>query len=126
MPPLANRFRAIDVLRGLTVALMIVVNMQIGPGRSYVPLLHSPWNGLTPTDVVFPTFLFVVGAALSFTLGKYAALGDAAFLRKVATRTALIFLCGFLLYWFPFFTIDSAGRPVTHSSRRSASRRRWP
>jgi predicted acyltransferase len=109
MPPLANRFRAIDVLRGLTVALMIVVNMQIGPGRSYVPLLHAPWNGLTPTDVVFPTFLFVVGAALSFTLGKYAALGDAAFLRKVATRTALIFLCGFLLYWFPFFKADTTG-----------------
>ncbi|HEY2400917.1 MAG TPA: heparan-alpha-glucosaminide N-acetyltransferase domain-containing protein [Steroidobacteraceae bacterium] len=109
MPPLANRFRAIDVLRGLTVALMIVVNMQIGPGRSYVPLLHAPWNGLTPTDVVFPTFLFVVGAALSFTLGKYAALGDAAFLRKVATRTALIFLCGFLLYWFPFYKADTTG-----------------
>ena len=68
---------------------MIVVNMQIGLGRSYPPLLHAPWNGLTPTDVVFPTFLFVVGAALSFTLGKYAALGDAAFLRKVATRAAL-------------------------------------
>ena len=109
MPPLVNRFRAIDVLRGLTLALMIVVNMQIGPGRSYVPLLHSAWNGLTPTDVVFPTFLFVVGAALSFTLGKYAALGNAAFLRKVATRTALIFLCGFLVYWFPFFTVDANG-----------------
>jgi len=81
---------------------MIVVNMQIGPGKSYVPLLHAPWNGLTPTDVVFPTFLFVVGAALSFTLGKYATLGNAAVLRKVVTRSALIFLCGFLLYWFPF------------------------
>jgi predicted acyltransferase len=102
MPPLEHRFRAIDVLRGLTLALMIVVNMQIGPGRSYVPLLHAPWNGLTPTDVVFPTFMFVVGAALSFTLGKYATLGNPAVLRKVATRSALIFLCGYLLYWFPF------------------------
>jgi predicted acyltransferase len=109
MPPLAHRFRAIDVLRGLTLALMIVVNMQIGPGRSYVPLLHTPWNGLTPTDVVFPTFMFVVGAALSFTLGKYATLGNAAVLRKVATRTALIFLCGYLLYWFPFFTPGANG-----------------
>src|ERR1700761_269882 len=88
---------------------MIVVNMQIGPGHSYVPLLHSPWNGLTPTDVVFPTFMFVVGAALSFTLGKYATLGNAAVLRKVGTRTALIFLCGFLLYWFPFFAVDASG-----------------
>ena len=107
--PLPNRFRAIDVLRGLTLSLMIVVNMQIGPGRSYVPLLHSPWNGLTPTDVVFPTFLFVVGAALSFTLGKYVTLGNAAFLRKVVTRTGVIFLCGYLVYWFPFYTVDSAG-----------------
>ena len=107
--PLPHRFRAIDVLRGLTVALMIVVNMQIGPGSSYPPLLHAAWNGLTPTDLVFPTFLFVVGAALSFTLGKYAALGNAAVIRKIATRTALIFLCGYLLYWFPFFAVDATG-----------------
>lgn len=109
MGKLAQRFRGIDVLRGLTLTLMIVVNMQMGPGRSYPPLLHAAWNGLTPTDLVFPTFLFVVGAALSFTLEKYAALGNAAVLRKIVTRTALIFLCGYLLYWFPFFTVDSTG-----------------
>jgi len=89
MGPAVHRFRAIDVLRGLTLAVMIVVNMQIGPGRSYPPLLHAAWNGLTPTDLVFPTFLFVVGTALSFTLEKYEALGNAAVMRKVATRTAL-------------------------------------
>lgn len=110
--PLSQRFRAIDVLRGLTVALMIVVNMQVGPGRSYAPLLHAAWNGLTPTDLVFPTFMFVVGTALSFTLEKYAAQGQAAVLKKIATRTALIFLCGYLLYWFPFFTVDATGRLV--------------
>jgi len=104
-----QRFRAIDVLRGLTLALMIVVNMQIGPGKSYPPLLHSAWNGLTPTDVVFPTFMFLVGAALSITLAKYAALGNAAVIRKIATRTALIFLCGYILYWFPFFKPDTTG-----------------
>jgi predicted acyltransferase len=109
---MANRFRAIDVLRGLTLAVMIVVNMQIGPGRSYVPLLHSAWDGLTPTDVVFPTFMFVVGAALSFVLEKYEALGDAAVMRKIAKRTALIFLCGYLLYWFPFFTVDTTGHVI--------------
>jgi len=112
MNHVANRFQALDVLRGLTIALMIVVNMQVGPGRSYAPLLHASWNGLTPTDLVFPTFMFVVGTALSFTLEKYAALGDAAVLRKIATRTALIFLCGYLLYWFPFFSIDPAGHLI--------------
>jgi predicted acyltransferase len=116
---IGQRFRAIDVIRGLTVALMIVVNMQIGPGKSYVPLLHAPWNGLTPTDVVFPTFMFVVGAALSFTLEKYAAMGSAVVLRKIGVRTALIFLCGFLLYWFPFFAHDTSGdlivAPLSHT-----------
>ena len=109
---MAQRFTAMDVLRGLTVALMIVVNMQVGPGKSYAPLLHAAWNGLTPTDVVFPTFMFVVGTALSFTLDKYATLGEAAVLRKIATRTALIFLAGYLLYWFPFFTFDTSGHIV--------------
>ena len=112
MRDMASRFRAIDVLRGLTVALMIVVNMQVGPGKSYAPLLHASWNGLTPTDVVFPTFMFVVGTALAFTLEKYAALGEAAVLRKIAARTVLIFLCGFLLYWFPFFEFDTSGHLI--------------
>jgi predicted acyltransferase len=112
MGNMALRFRAIDVLRGLTVALMIVVNMQVGPGKSYAPLLHAAWDGLTPTDVVFPTFMFVVGASLSFTLERYAALGEAAVLRKIATRTVLIFLCGFLLYWFPFFKPDTTGHLI--------------
>src|SRR4029077_9763147 len=116
---MSNRFRALDVLRGLTLALMIVVNMQMGEGRSYAPLLHAAWDGLTLTDLVFPTFLFVVGTTLSFTLEKYESLGDAAVLRKIATRTALIFLCGYLLYWFPFFTVDGAGHvvpaPISHT-----------
>jgi predicted acyltransferase len=96
-------------MRGLTVALMIVVNMQVGPGKSYGQLLHAAWNGLTLTDLVFPTFMFVVGTSLSFTLQRYERLGHGAVLRKVAIRTALIFLCGYLLYWVPFFTIDSSG-----------------
>lgn len=116
---LGNRFLAIDVMRGLTLALMIVVNLQIGAGKSYPQLLHAQWDGLTLTDLVFPTFMFVVGTSLSFTLEKYQRLGDAALLRKVLTRTALIFLCGYLLYWFPFFRVDAAGhlvlRPISHT-----------
>jgi predicted acyltransferase len=116
---MGNRFRALDVLRGLTLALMIVVNMQIGDGKSYAPLLHAGWDGLTLTDLVFPTFMFVVGTTLSFTLEKYEPRGDAAVLRKIATRTALIFLCGYLLYWFPFFRVDGIGHvvlaPIAHT-----------
>ena len=116
---MAKRFLAIDVLRGLTLALMIVVNLQIGEGKSYAQLLHARWDGLTLTDLVFPTFMFVVGTALSFTLENYERLGDQAVLRKVLTRTALIFLCGYLLYWFPFFTFDATGHivfaPISHT-----------
>lgn len=116
---LANRSVAIDVMRGLTLALMIIVNLQIGEGKSYAQLLHAQWDGLTLTDLVFPTFMFVVGTSLSFTLEKYERLGDSAVLRKVLTRTALIFLCGYLLYWFPFFRVDTAGHivaaPISHT-----------
>jgi predicted acyltransferase len=103
-----HRSLPLDVLRGMTLALMIVVNMSI-EGVSYAPLLHAPWNGLTPTDMVFPTFLFVVGAALSYAIGKYETLGEAAVLGKIARRTVLIFLCGYLVHWFPFGATDAAG-----------------
>ncbi len=99
-------------MRGLTLALMIVVNMSLSETAAYAPLLHAAWNGLTLTDLVFPSFLFVVGTAMSFTLGRYQAQGTAAVMAKVARRTVLIFLCGFLLYWFPFFTQDASGALV--------------
>ncbi|MBL8314634.1 MAG: DUF5009 domain-containing protein [Rubrivivax sp.] len=109
MPALPQRQITIDVMRGMTLALMIVVNMSISETQSFAPLLHASWHGLTLTDVVFPGFLFVVGAALAYTLDRYQALGAPAVWAKVGRRTALIFLCGFLLYWFPFITVDPAG-----------------
>jgi predicted acyltransferase len=105
----SQRFLSLDVLRGLTVALMIVVNTPGSWSHVYAPLLHADWHGFTPTDWVFPTFLFVVGNALAFALPKYAALGDGAVVAKVVRRAGLIFLLGFLLYWFPFFMPDGAG-----------------
>jgi predicted acyltransferase len=103
---LGRRVRALDVMRGLTLALMIVVNMSISEELSYAPLLHAAWHGLTLTDLVFPSFLFVVGGAMAFTLDRYESAGSAAFLRKVLTRTTIIFACGFLLYWFPFVRMN--------------------
>jgi predicted acyltransferase len=108
----SGRILSIDVMRGLTLALMIVVNMSLSDTISYSQLNHAAWNGLTLTDLVFPTFLFVVGTSLSMTLPRLAAAGNAALLGKVLRRTALIFLCGYLLYWFPFFKFDAA-RHVT-------------
>src|SRR5262245_3437631 len=85
----------------MTVALMIVVN-SLGSENTYAQLLHADWNGFTLTDLVFPTFLFVVGNAMSFTQARYEAPGEAAFLAHVLKRTLAIFLAGYLMYWYPF------------------------
>lgn len=107
--PVPGRYLSLDVLRGLTVALMIVVNTPGDWNTVFAPLLHAQWHGFTPTDWVFPTFLFVVGNALSFALPKYARMGTGSVLAKIGKRSAIIFLLGFLLFWFPFVAVDSAG-----------------
>jgi len=97
---------------------MIIVNTP-GSEVSYAPLRHAHWHGCTPTDLVFPSFLFAVGNAMSFAMKKYEALGDAAVLRKIFKRTVLIFLLGYLLYWFPFFQVMPDGKlglkPISHT-----------
>jgi predicted acyltransferase len=97
-----QRFYSLDVFRGATVALMILVNNPGSWSYIYTPLEHAPWHGCTPTDLVFPFFLFAVGNALAFVLPKWEAGGDAAFLRKVFRRTLVIFGIGLFLNWFPF------------------------
>lgn len=97
-----QRYLSLDVLRGLTIALMIVVNTPGSWSSVYAPFLHAPWHGFTITDLVFPTFLFVVGNALSFSLKKFKAQPDKTFLQKVAKRTFLIFVIGLFLNYFPF------------------------
>jgi predicted acyltransferase len=98
----SSRFLSLDVFRGLTVAGMILVNTPGSWEFVYPPLRHAPWNGCTPTDLVFPFFLFAVGNAMSFSMNKYQALGTASVIRKILTRTALIFAIGLFLNWFPF------------------------
>ena len=99
-----RRYLAIDVLRGITVALMIIVNSPGSGQMSYGPLKHAVWHGFTITDLVFPTFLFVVGNAMSFTLKKFDRNNnEKAFLTKVFRRTLLIFLIGVFLNAYPFF-----------------------
>lgn len=104
-----TRFLSLDVFRGLTVCFMIVVNTPGSGATPFAPLLHAKWHGFTPTDLVFPSFLFAVGNAMSFAMKKYSALGTSAVLGKIAKRTALIFLLGYLMYWFPFFRLSDSG-----------------
>jgi len=96
-----QRFLPLDVFRGMTVCFMIIVNTP-GTEDTFAPLLHAHWHGCTPTDLVFPSFLFAVGNAMSFSMRKYEQLGTSAVLGKILRRTFLIFLLGFLMYWLPF------------------------
>lgn len=101
-----QRFYSLDVFRGATVCLMILVNNPGSWGHIYDPLEHAPWHGLTPTDLVFPFFLFAVGNAMAFVMPKMEAGGSSFFWRKVLKRTAIIFLIGLFLSWWPFFKWD--------------------
>ena len=109
---LNNRYLALDVLRGMTIAFMIIVNTPGSWRDLYAPLAHADWHGFTPTDLVFPTFLFVVGNAMSFALKKLNEMSSAAFYKKVFKRAALIFAIGWLLNAFPFFDYNEAGEVV--------------
>src|ERR1017187_2860426 len=86
-----ERFSSLDVFRGATVCLMIMVNNPGSWDYIYAPLDHSPWHGVTPTDLVFPFFLFAVGNALAFVMPRLEAAGPSAFWKKIIKRTFLIF-----------------------------------
>lgn len=98
----SQRFTALDVFRGMTVCLMIIVNTPGNGATTWSPLLHAKWHGFTPTDLVFPSFLFAVGNAMSFVMKKWDGLSQGTVLWKIFKRTAIIFLLGYLMYWFPF------------------------
>lgn len=101
-----ERLLALDVFRGATVAGMLLVNNPGSWGAIYPPLEHAPWNGWTPTDLVFPFFLFIVGITTHLSLGARRARGanDGELVRKILSRGALIFLFGLFLSAFPLFT----------------------
>jgi predicted acyltransferase len=107
-----QRFTSLDVFRGMTICFMIIVNTPGSGATPFAPLEHAAWHGFTPTDLVFPSFLFAVGNAMSFSLNRYIQKGTPAFLSKVLKRTALIFLLGYLMYWFPFFRLDAQGHII--------------
>ena len=112
--PVSQRFLALDVLRGMTVFFMIIVNTPGSWDTTWAPLKHAAWHGITPTDLVFPTFMFVVGNALSFVEKKWNGLSDGKVLWIITKRTLIIFLLGYLMYWFPFVHWNEAGELVAN------------
>ncbi len=102
-----ERFYSLDVFRGATVCLMILVNNPGSWDHIYAPLDHSVWHGVTPTDLVFPFFLFAVGNALAFVMPRLETAGSSVFWKKILKRTFLIFLIGLILNWMPFVRWDN-------------------
>lgn len=96
-----ERLQSLDVFRGATIALMILVNNPGDWNKTYAPLLHAAWHGCTPTDLVFPFFLFIVGVTIPFALSP----GRGEILSKVLRRAAILFALGLLLNFFPFYTV---------------------
>lgn len=107
-PVTQKRFQALDVFRGLTLCFMIIVNTSGNGATTYPMLKHAGWNGFTPTDLVFPSFLFAVGNAMSFVMKKWENKSVNDVLYIIFKRTFIIFLLGFLMYWFPFFSLDKS------------------
>jgi len=100
-----SRLISLDFFRGLTIAAMIVVNDPGSWSHVYSPLRHADWHGATPTDLVFPFFLFVVGVSISLSLSKRKISGNLYF--KIIKRSIIIFLLGIFLALFPNFDFEN-------------------
>lgn len=104
----SSRLFSLDIFRGATIAAMILVN---NPGNDfpYAPLEHAKWNGWTPTDLIFPFFLFIVGVSLSLSFRTRMQRGDSrkTLLLHSLRRSAIIFLIGLLLHGLPYFQLST-------------------
>lgn len=98
-----QRLLALDILRGITIAGMILVNNPGSWGHIYAPLAHAEWHGLTPTDLVFPFFMYIMGISAYFSLRKYDFKFSGATLWKICRRTVVIFAIGLAIAWFGMF-----------------------
>lgn len=105
----SGRLLALDILRGITIAGMILVNNPGSWGKIYAPLEHASWNGLTPTDLVFPFFMFIMGISTYISLRKFEFKFSKELLWKIIRRTVVIFAIGLGIAWFSKFCFGLAG-----------------
>lgn len=96
----SKRLLAVDILRGITIAGMLLVNNPGTWSHLYAPLSHAEWIGLTPTDLVFPFFMFVMGVSMYFSLRKFNFSMSGPLMLKIVRRTVLLFLIGWVIQWF--------------------------
>jgi len=98
-----SRLLSLDVLRGITIAGMIMVNNPGSWGKIYTPLEHAQWNGLTPTDLVFPFFMFIMGVSMYLSYKKFDFKLSGQTFTKLLRRSVLLFLIGLAIGWFSLF-----------------------
>lgn len=105
------RLDSLDAFRGLTIGAMILANNPGGP--AYAPLKHAPWHGWTATDLIFPSFLLIVGVAIPFSLGKRAGQGsgEGQLIARILRRGLILFGLGLLLNGFPEYHLSSLRIP---------------
>lgn len=96
----SQRLLSLDILRGITIAGMLLVNNPGSWGNLYEPLGHAEWIGLTPTDLVFPFFMFVMGVSMFFSLRKFEFKLSGSAMYKICRRTIILFLIGWAVQWF--------------------------
>src|SRR5690554_6648106 len=118
-PQQSGRLLSLDILRGITIAGMILVNNPGSGSSVFAPLKHAHWHGLTPTDLVFPFFMFIMGVSTFMSLRKFNFEPSRSAVWKVVKRTLLIFLIGLGLAWFGQLTGglargESFGEASTH------------
>lgn len=108
-----ERLMSLDVFRGITIAGMILVNNPGTWSAIYPPLRHAKWHGCTPTDLIFPFFLFIVGVAITFSLSKRKERGDdqKKLLLQIFRRSIILFALGLIMAGFPYFDISAIRIP---------------
>jgi predicted acyltransferase len=110
--PVQDRLISLDAFRGMTIAGMVLVNNPGTWSAIYGPLKHAEWHGITPTDYIFPFFLFIVGVAIPISLGKQIAEGpDRRVYMKIISRSAAIFASGLAISALPLFVINESEIP---------------
>lgn len=119
-----ERLLSLDIMRGITVAGMILVNNPGSWGAVYAPLRHVSWNGLTPTDLVFPFFMFIMGVSMYMSLAKFDFKPSGGVVLKIFRRALVIFLVGIGINWFALLfsaLCDGGGSGLTFFQRFAAN-----
>ncbi len=105
----ASRLVSLDAFRGLTIAFMVLVNTPGDGEHVYAPLRHATWHGWTPTDVVFPSFMWIAGLAMTLSFGRRLASGAmrSDLMRQTFRRSLILYALGLLVYAYPAFDLPT-------------------